>query len=75
MAGCSPYERLTPERLARVVLSPRGSRKDCPHEARFAVLINQVGEYERRFVDDFVACVGGAAPVVAVAPFAAGEGP
>ncbi|NIW29012.1 MAG: putative selenium-dependent hydroxylase accessory protein YqeC [Actinobacteria bacterium] len=75
VAGCSPYQRLTPGRLSRVLLSDRGSRKDCPDGARFAVLVNQVGERERPFVDELAECVGSAVPVVAVAPFAAEGGP
>ena len=41
MAGCSPYERLTPEAAARVLLDPRGSRKGCPEGARFVVFVNR----------------------------------
>jgi probable selenium-dependent hydroxylase accessory protein YqeC len=68
VAGCSPYQRLTPERLARVLLSGRGSRKDCPDGARFTIVINQVADHHLRFVEDLVGIIGGAAPVVAVAP-------
>ena len=44
IAGCSPYERLTPARAAAVLRSERGSRKDQPAQARFAVVITKVDE-------------------------------
>ncbi len=52
VAGCSPYVRLTPERLATVLESDRGSRKDCPPSARFAVMINRVTVRQRGYVDE-----------------------
>ncbi len=71
-ARCLPYERLTPERLAMVLLSDRGSRKHCPPGARFAVMINRVGSAERAFVDELagiIASIDSAVPVIPVAPF------
>lgn len=41
VAGCEPSDRLTPERLVRVLLSADGSRRNCPSSARFAVLLNR----------------------------------
>ncbi len=67
LVGCSPSQRLTPERLAAVLLSDRGSRKRRPDDARFAVVINQVTDAERRFVDRLTDVVDGRAPIVAVA--------
>lgn len=72
VAGCSPYERLTPRRLATVLLSERGSRKGCPEGARYSVLINQVTDRHRAYVDELMAYLGTAAPVVCVAPFTEG---
>jgi len=70
VAGCSPYLRLTPERLATVLLSDRGSRKDCPKSARFAVMVNQVTQRELGFLEELVGFMGEAAPLVAVESFA-----
>jgi len=67
LAGCSPSQRLTPERLANVLLSERGAQKGRPDEARFAVIINQVTDADRRFIDRLADVVDGRAPIVAVA--------
>lgn len=75
VAGCSPYERLTPARLARVLLSERGSRKACPPDARFAVLVNQVADDHADYMDELAAEVDGAVPLVSVAVFEPGESP
>ena len=52
LAGCSPYERLTPARLATVLCSDRGGRKGVPARARFVVLLNQVSAADRPFADE-----------------------
>lgn len=38
-AGCGPYERLTPERAARLLTSPIGARKSVPADARLELVI------------------------------------
>lgn len=47
VAGCSPYERLTPERAARVLLSTDGSGRNVPAGARRIVLVTKVPERAR----------------------------
>jgi probable selenium-dependent hydroxylase accessory protein YqeC len=42
VAGCSPYERLTPERAARVLCSPDGSGRNVPDTARRIVLVTKI---------------------------------
>jgi probable selenium-dependent hydroxylase accessory protein YqeC len=42
VAGCSPYERLTPQRAARVLRSPDGSGRSVPDTARRIVLVTKV---------------------------------
>ena len=42
VAGCEPFERLTPERAAKVLAHPDGGRKSVPADARFAVVVNRV---------------------------------
>ena len=69
VAGCSPLDRLTPPRLASVLLSDQGSRKGCPPSARFAVIINRVESTQLSFVDELVSLIGDAATVVCIAPF------
>jgi probable selenium-dependent hydroxylase accessory protein YqeC len=51
LAACSPYQRLTPERLAAVLSSDRGGRKGCPQQARYAVVLNQVRPSDQEFVE------------------------
>lgn len=66
VAGCSPYQRLTPPRLAAVLASDRGSRKACPESARYVVLINQVTDSHLPFVSELAGIIGSAFPIVAV---------
>jgi probable selenium-dependent hydroxylase accessory protein YqeC len=67
LAACSPYQRLTPERLAAVLSSDRGGRKGCPQRARYAVVLNQVRPSDRNFVDELTDALDGSVAVVAVA--------
>ncbi len=66
VAACSPYERLTPERLTRVLLSGRGLQKGRPATARYAVVIGDVTETDEPFVDELVERLAGRTRVVAV---------
>ncbi len=66
VAGCAPGQRLTPERLAAVLASDRGSRKNCPDGARYVALINQVDDDHLPFVSELAAIVGSAFPILAV---------
>ncbi len=72
LAACSPYQRLTPERLAAVLLSDRGGRKNCPQGARYAVVLNRVRPSDQKFVDELTDeltdAIDGSVAVVAVAP-------
>ena len=54
---CSPYDRLTPERAAELVTSPRGGRKDVPSDARFVVCLTKVGASVLPLAERFVAAV------------------
>jgi len=47
VCGCGPYGRLTPERAALLLASERGSRKNVPVTARFAVAITRIGPRQR----------------------------
>ncbi len=69
IAGCSPEDRLTPQRLAAVVLSDQGSRKDSPPSARFAVVINQVLPSHRRYIAELAELIADVATLVCIAPF------
>ena len=69
VARCSPDDLLTPQRLAAVLLSDRGSRKDSPPSARFAVVINQVRPTHMSFVDELAGIIGDTATLVCIAPF------
>jgi len=65
LAGCSPGQRLTPERLAAVLSSDRGGRKGCPEHARYAVVLNQVRPSDHTFVDELIDAIDGSVVVVA----------
>lgn len=66
LAGCREVDELSPERLARVLLSPAGSRKDVPAGARFSVLLNRVTDADGSLVDELRRLLG-AVPLTAVA--------
>ena len=66
VADCSPYERLTPERAARVLLDPRGSRKGCPESARFVVVVNRVDTKAAGLVAELEEAVGSGAELIQV---------
>ncbi len=51
VAGCSPYERLTPARAARVICDDNGARKNKPTAARFAVIITKVAPDNEALVE------------------------
>lgn len=42
LAGCSPYERLTPTGASRLLTSRRGGRRRVPEGARFGVVLTRV---------------------------------
>lgn len=75
IAGCRTTDLLTPARLAAVLTSGQGSRKDCPAAARFEVLLNRVTDADGPFVAEVAERVGPAIPVVAVAPFTPDDAP
>ncbi len=53
LAGCSPYERLTAERAASVVLHERGVRASVPAPAEYVVVVTKVDTTSRSVVDEF----------------------
>ena len=67
VAGCSPYQRLTPARAARVLLDERGSRKACPSGARFVVVVTKIDDTVRPLANQMAEIIGGAASVILVA--------
>ena len=75
IAGCSPIDSLTPQRLAAVLVSDQGSRKDCPPSARFAVVVNQVRPTHMSFVDELAELIDDAATLVCIAPFSPVDSP
>lgn len=58
IAGCGPYDRLTPERAARVLADDRGSRKGVPASARFVVAITKVDQTNQLLVDETADALG-----------------
>ncbi len=78
VAGCSPYQRLTPDRLAAVLVSDRGSAKDRPPGARFAVLVNQVTSAHTGYLSELaehLAARSPSTPLVTVAPYTPDQSP
>jgi molybdenum cofactor cytidylyltransferase len=54
LAGCQPYQRLSPSGAATVLLHQRGARRECPAGARFVVAITKVDEPNDKLVDHLV---------------------
>ena len=75
VAGCSTDDALTPQRLASVLVSDQGSRKDCPPSARFAVVINQVRPSDSGYMAELAGLIADSAQLVCIAPFSARDSP
>lgn len=52
LAGCRPYERLTPERAATVLLHERHYRASLPPGAEMAIIITKVDDIVRSAVNE-----------------------
>ncbi len=57
IAGCRPYERLTPERAALLLTSPEGGRRGLPPMARYSVVVSNVAADDEPLVDRLVAAL------------------
>ena len=57
LAGCRPYERLTPDRAATVLLHERGFLASVPPASRLAVIITKVDDTTAQAVADLVAAL------------------
>lgn len=66
LAGCTPYQRLTPQAAATVLLHERGARKELADTARLAIVITKVTDVNRSFVDELVVALTSMEPAVAV---------
>lgn len=66
VVGAGPYDRLTPERAARLLSSPDGGRKGVPAGSRFVVAITKVDTSTRSDVDEVTRLLA-PIPVVEVA--------
>ena len=55
LVGCSPYQRLTPERAAHLLLDPDGSRRHVAPGVRFSVVLTKVSETRREVASQVVA--------------------
>lgn len=66
LASCSPNERLTPERAARVLLSPDGGRRGVPGSARWVVAINKVSADDVDVVDELANFLGADTATLAI---------
>jgi len=69
LAECSQSDRLTPQRLAKVLLSDQGSRKGCPPSARFVVAINGVEASHMAYLAELAEHIGSATLIICIAPF------
>ena len=54
VVNCSPYERLTPERAAVLLLDSNGSKKGLAPEVRFVIAITKVSPENRDLVERLV---------------------
>ena len=63
-ARCSSYDRLTPERAARVLISANGSRRNVPVTARFVVAITKIDADNQSFAERVASEIAGAVDAV-----------
>ena len=75
LAGCSPYERLTPDRAARALLSDRGSRRGVPADVAFVVAITDVDETNRSDAAALADAVGRSVSIIELAALPARGAP
>jgi len=68
LAGCQPYQRLSPSGAAKVLLHPRGARRECPVGARFVVAITKVDDTNDKLVAQLVAEIQSVDPELPVIP-------
>jgi molybdenum cofactor cytidylyltransferase len=68
LAGCTPYERLSPAAAATVLLHDRGARKELPRGARFAIVITKVDDASAPFVDQLIAELAARSPSTPTIP-------
>lgn len=66
LADCSPYERLSPDGAARVLLHERGARKELPEGARFVVVVSRVDDVHAGFAAELVERLWAAEPELTV---------
>lgn len=71
-AGCSPYERLTPARAARLLSSEQGARRGVPATSRFVVALTRVGRAEQAGAQELAERLAGVGVVTLVLPLLAG---
>lgn len=57
LAGCQPFERLTPDRAATVLLHERGFLASRPPSARMAIVITKVDDVVAADVAELVDCL------------------
>ena len=67
LAGCTPYERLSPAGAATVLLHDRGVRKELPCGARMMIAVTKVEQSNLAFVDELLAELKARSPSIAVA--------
>ena len=64
VAGCNSYDRLTPERAARVLTSVNGSRRNVPATARFVVAVTKINADNRSLAERVATAIGDGAAMV-----------
>lgn len=68
LAQCEPYQRLSPSGAAKVLLHPRGARREVPPAARFVVAITKVDDDNSTLVAQLVAKLHSLDPHLQVIP-------
>ncbi len=71
LAECEPYQRLSPAGAAKVLLHPRGARRERPSEARFAIAITKIDDKNVALVDELLSELRTAEPDLPVVPIQA----
>jgi molybdenum cofactor cytidylyltransferase len=70
LAGCRPYERLTPERAAKVLLHERGFLASIPQAARLAIVVTKVDATTGQAVTELIDAIEAGRRSVPLGPVA-----
>ncbi|MDG2427005.1 MAG: selenium cofactor biosynthesis protein YqeC [Acidimicrobiales bacterium] len=66
VVGCSPYERLTPERAAVLLTHHNGARRGVPADGGFAIAVTKVNDIVRPLIEHLVDAIDERSPTTSI---------